>query len=391
LKRQQWEAARADLNACVRQHPDFVWTYLYRSFAHEKLHAVAAAEADFQRALKLDPNNDARYALFLIRGILHFDRAELNQAADDFRSAIQLKPEQYNAYLNLAHMYLALGEFEQAEGQLAKTQQFRPPVSAVATYHVERGRHLLRHSRYEEAIDACTAALKLHPDQPAPYQLQGCALLALNRFEQAEQSLDAYLRTGGEPLTDTFRARGLARMKLGKYMEAVEDYTRVVEHEPDAEIYQHRGWAHFFCDAFKLSLRDFAKAIELDTKLRDAYIGRGLSHVMLGSFREAVGDAESALCLKPDTPEMTHNIACVFAQAIARVESEQQVADRESLVREYRERAVDAVAATLTMLLPKDRPSFWQDKILGDAALAPIRDSDDFKQLYERYVQVSEN
>ncbi len=47
---QQWEAARVGLNACLAHQPDFVWAYVFRSFAHEKLHATAEAEADFQSA-----------------------------------------------------------------------------------------------------------------------------------------------------------------------------------------------------------------------------------------------------------------------------------------------------------------------------------------------------
>src|SRR5207302_567994 len=83
---QDWEAAKAGLNACLTQQPDFVWAYLFRSFANEKLQALPDAEADFQRALQLNPNEDARYVLFLSRGILHFKQRELERAVTDFRS-----------------------------------------------------------------------------------------------------------------------------------------------------------------------------------------------------------------------------------------------------------------------------------------------------------------
>ena len=63
LKTRQWEAAKAGLSACVSQQPRFVWSYLLRSFANEKLHVPAEAEADLKRALTLNPNEDARYVL----------------------------------------------------------------------------------------------------------------------------------------------------------------------------------------------------------------------------------------------------------------------------------------------------------------------------------------
>jgi tetratricopeptide (TPR) repeat protein len=385
LKGQHWEAAKAGLNACLTQQPNFVWAYLFRSFANEKLQAPAEAEADFRKALQLNPNEDARYVLLLTRGILHFNQNELERAAADFRSAMVLKPQQYNAYLNLAHVYLARSQFEEAEKQVRTALRLRPPTQVVMGYHVERGRNLLREKRCEEALRACEAALHLSPHQPLSYEVRGRALLALGRYQQAETAFDQYLQKGGEKTSNIFRGRGLARMKLGKYLEAVEDYTRALEQAPDGDIYQHRGWAHFFSDAWKLALRDFSKAIELDPEAGDAYTGRGLAQVMLGHYREAVVDAEAALCRKPATPEMMHNLACIFAQAVVRAEADLQEKDRQALADGYRRRALKAVHQTLAMLPAEQRSSFWRDKILPDAALAPIRNEVDFKRLQEEY------
>jgi tetratricopeptide (TPR) repeat protein len=385
LKVRRWQAAKAGLNACLAQQPDFVWAYLFRSFAHEKLREVPEAEADFQRALHLNPNEDARYVLFLARGILRFNQRELEPAAADFRSAMALKPGQYNAYLNLAQVFLAQGQFEEAEEQTRTALRLRPPVQAVAGYHLERGRNLLRQKRYEEAIRASEAALELSPLQPLPHEVRGRALLALGRFEQAERAFGQYLHSGGEAKSDIFRGRGLARMKLAKYPEAVDDYSRALERAPDADIYQHRGWAHFFADAWKLALRDFAKAIELDPAPADAYIGRGLARVLVGHYPEAVADAEAALRRKPRTPEMMHNIACIFAQAVARAEADLQRQGRQSLAASYRRRALEAVHQTLAMVPPQEKLSFWRDKILPDAALRPIRTEAEFKRLQEEY------
>jgi serine/threonine-protein kinase len=385
LKLQHWDAAKADLNACLAQHPDFIWAYLFRSFADEKSGSPAEAEADFENALRLNPNEDARYVLFLTRGILHFNQRELGEAAADFRSALVLKPDQYNAYLNLAQVDLAQGRFEEAAEQARAALRLRPPAQVVAGYHVERGRNLLREKRYDEAVQECAAALELCPAQPLPHAVRGRALLELGRYEQAERSFDEYLRDGGEETSDIFRGRGLARMKLGKYPDAVDDYTRALERAPDADIYQHRGWAYFFSDAWKLALRDFAKAIELDPGAGDAYTGRGLARVMLGDYRGAVADAEEALRRKPGTPEMMHNIACTFAQAVARAEADLPAEDRKALADNYRRRALEAVHQTLALVRPEERFSFWQEKILPDATLTPVRNDADFKRLQEEY------
>jgi tetratricopeptide (TPR) repeat protein len=387
LKVQHWEAAKAGLNACVSRQPDFVWAYLFRSFANQRLRAFPEAAADFQKALALNPNEDARYVLFLTRGILHFHQKELDQAAADFRSAQTIKPKQYNAYLNLAQVYLARRQFARAAKQVRTAMRLRPPVPVVVGYHVERGRSLLRDRRYEEALRACAAALKLSPRDPLPHELRGRALLALGRYESAERAFTQYLQRGGKEASDVFRGRGLARMKLARYPEAVEDYTRALERAPDAEVYHHRGWAYFFSDAWQLALRDFTKAIALDPNAGDAYTGRGLARVMLGQYRGAVADAGTALHRNPRTPEMMHNLACIYAQAAVRVAADRQEEDWQSLADDYRRRALQAVRRTLAMLRPEERCAFWQDKILSDAALTSIRNDAEFKRLGDQYVR----
>jgi tetratricopeptide (TPR) repeat protein len=247
-------------------------------------------------------------------------------------------------------------------------------------YHTERGRRLLHDRRYEDAVSACDDALSLAPGRPAAAAVKGRALLALGRYPQAEGAFDQYLRAGGEPGPDVFRGRGLSRMKQGKYPEAAEDYTRALERAPDAELYQHRGWALFFSDAWRLALRDFSAALDLDPRAGDAHTGRGLARVMLGDDRGGRADAEAALRLGPTTPEMMHNIACVFAQASAR-------AGHPGLAEDDRRRAVNAVRRALDMLPPPERAPFWRDKVFHDTALAPIRDDPRFRRLHEEYAR----
>jgi tetratricopeptide (TPR) repeat protein len=155
-----------------------------------------------------------------------------------------------------------------------------------------------------KALADCDAALRAAPENPLPHGVRAQCLLELKRYADAELAYDEYLRLGGEQNADVFRGRGQARMKSGRYPEAVDDYTRALERRSDGEIYLHRGWAHFFSDSWKLALRDFEKAISLNPDQDDAYTGRGLSLVMLGRYRQAAADAEEALRRKPESPEM---------------------------------------------------------------------------------------
>jgi tetratricopeptide (TPR) repeat protein len=345
----------------------------------------AEEEADLQGTFDL--NADARYILLLTRGTVHFNQKELEQAAADFRRAIALAPERPNAYMNLAHVYLAQDRIAEAAQEVDRAMALRLPPEVVAGYYLERARKFLQGKQYEQSLRESGAAARLYPRQPLSYEMRGRALLALGRYEEAEKAFDQYLRAGGNENSDIFRGRGMARMRLGKYREAVEDYTKAAERSPDADIYQHRGWAYFFSDAWKLALSDFSRAIELDPDMRDAYVGRGLTRVSLDDYRGGIADAAEGLDRKPLTPEMMHNIACIFAQAIPRVQGDSQEPNRRLLAGRYRIRALVAIRETLTMLPPEERLSFWQDKILPDTALDPIRNEAEFKNLQEQYAR----
>ena len=53
---------------------------------------------------------------------------ELERAAGDFESARALKPDQYNAYFNLAQVHLAQGRFEDAARQVTAAMPLGPPA-----------------------------------------------------------------------------------------------------------------------------------------------------------------------------------------------------------------------------------------------------------------------
>jgi tetratricopeptide (TPR) repeat protein len=373
------------LTWCLEQRPGFIWAYLLRGFAQGQQLAFAAAEADFQKAAELGPQGDARYVLACQRGVLRFAQGRYADARGDFQEAIALKPMQYQAHVNLAQVHRKLKQPDAEAAELALVIRLQPPALVRAEYHAGRSQALYLQKKYEEALKACDEALHSYPDSAVVHGLRGQALLQLGRFRDALGALDQNEARGGKAVGDFYRGRGWAREQLRDYLGAKDDYSRALELEPDAELYRHRGWAYFFADAWKPALRDFEEAVRLDLESSDARIGRGLAHVMLGEYRAAVVDAEQALRMRPDTPAMMHNIACVFSLAAASVERDAAAAARQELGTRYRARAIDSIHQTLALLPPAERRSFWRQQVSPDAALDPVRRCPDFLRLEVEY------
>jgi tetratricopeptide (TPR) repeat protein len=393
LRLGQWETARAGLTGCLARRPDFVWGYLFRSLASEKAGAADEAEADFENALRLRPGRDASYVLLLARGCLRFQQKEFSQAEADFRAARDLKPGQYNAYINLAQVCLARQDFDQAGQEFERALARDPPALVICGYHVDQGRRLWQKGERQAALRAFDAARNALPEHPLPHGLRGAALLALERNAEAASAYDEYFRVGGDRSAEAFRNRGLARMRLGKYPEAVDDYSRALDRQPDGATYQDLGWAHLFSDAAVLALRDFEKAVDLQPQVADSYTGRGLALVLLGRYREAIVDADVALRLETQEPihlrvgrpARLHNIACIWAQASERVSADKTEPARERRAAEYAAQSLAAIRRALDLLAPAERRAFWEANVLADKMLGPVRAGPGFRKLERDY------
>jgi eukaryotic-like serine/threonine-protein kinase len=385
LQAQNWEAAKACLTTCLGQQAEFVWPYVLRGIANARLNEFESALADFGRAMERKPDEDALYCLHVNRGLMRLQEGQLAAAAGDLQRALALEPAQYNAYVNLAHVYQRQQRHEEAIAQLEQAIRLQPPERILAECHAEQARNLYLAGKYEAALQACAAALRIRPRQAVVLGFRGLALLELKRYEQAARAFDEYLKQGGEPIADIFRGRGLARVKQGNYLGARDDYTRALEFKPDADLHTHRGWAYVFADAWKPALSDFENALRLSPRSSEAYIGRGLARVMLGSYARAVEDAEVAVGLAPDSPEMMHNIACIYAQAAGTVDRDPAQQQGQALASRYRARAGQAIRAALAKLPAEERKLFWQEKMSPDTALDPIRDSLEFRQLEKEF------
>lgn len=406
--------ARAALTVCVTLRPDFVWTWLMHGYAQRELRAFAGAEADFQRGARLlenEPNTEARYVLLINRGVLRFEEAEaaahastagvvarsagaslcltapveliapgadrLREAAADLEEAERLRPDLYAAPLDLANVYRWQGRRAEAQQALARGFRLGPPPEVQAAVRIEQGRYLFAQGHVEAAASLFEAAAG-SVNHPAG-ALLGQAQVLLGRHQEAVQTFDNYLARGGMPSVDVYRGRGLARLRLGQFADAVADFNRALDRRPDAELHLQRGWAYFFLDAWALAGRDFDEAIRLGLTQPDAWAGRGLARVMLGTYREAVADAEEAQRRNPSTAETYHNVACVYALAASRADVDATEKEHLALAARSRACAVAAVRQALDLVPAQRQVAFWRDKVFPDRALDAIRATAEFR------------
>jgi serine/threonine protein kinase/Tfp pilus assembly protein PilF len=415
LKLERPREAIAHLTACAGRRPtEFPWIYLLRGYAHGMIRDFVTAEADFQKALQLAPLESVpvEYGVYVNRAAMRIQQGKLDEASADLKDAIQLNPEPYQAYLNLAEVARLQEDDAKAERCLDEALRRAPSLPRVyslralvreakkdlplaledldqavrlttpgnprlAEYQYRRGRILHELKRFEPALEAYQVALAIKPDHADALRMSADVLLALNRGADARAALDRYLKDAKDAAA--YRQRGFEKAKNRDYAGALSDYTRSLDIEPNAaSTHARRGWA-FLNEATQLAFNDFEAAIKNEPRNSDLYNGRGCALVLLGRHREGVRDAEEALRLGPASAakekrfSLTYNAACVYAQAAGKLMASEE-SDRAQLVERYTVRAVDLLRQALANV-PAAARTAQVRQVVADPAFIPIRHS----------------
>jgi lipoprotein NlpI len=94
----------------------------------------------------------------------------------------------------------------------------------------------------------------------------------------ADQAVKEYPKEAG-----AFALRGLIREEQDKLKDALADFTKVLELQPDAaQFWDRRGAVHFKLGHIKESIQDFDKAVELQPDRANGHWMRGISYYYAG-------------------------------------------------------------------------------------------------------------
>jgi tetratricopeptide (TPR) repeat protein/predicted Ser/Thr protein kinase len=428
----EWPVARAHLSVCLGARPHFVWPYLLHGYACRDLHDWEAAEQSYARAetlLQEHPNEDAQYQLWAERGLLYMQTNRLDEAAHALHLAVAHRPDNPEARVLLARLYIlrqqwseARTELEQAvacgreravladlyANQAEAVLDNRIHAAAAAACRLVSGAALmpltgaaLAHpflgtEQYDEAsgadaLAACCAALYFAPEHTRAWGRLAEALFEQKHYEESIHAWERYLRSAAEDRQtyyspNVFRHRGVALLLLGRYLEAQDDFARALSAEPAAsDLHLNRGWAYYFAGAYQFALRDFQAAARSALDAAEAYSGIGLCLLEGPEYRAGIQAAERALACQPNAALTIYNIACIYGRAVDSVEKDAKATDRDLLADACRRQAVALLCRALDLLPEAERREFWRQNVLPDKALRSICCTAKFQELARRF------
>lgn len=398
------------------------------------------AQIDFENALK-NPDSLVQYVGLKGLGILKLEKGDFKEAVENIGKAAKNDLRDFRIFLDLASAYQKAGDLDKAleaidQGILAfpsasglwqkkgmlnqksgkinlakvdlenATRLLRAendPEALVATL-LELGQADFRDGYYEKAIATFDEALKIRPKNLVALRFKANSLLQKKDFQNAGKVIDQYLdANGSNPVPHkVYETRGLIYAEQGKIPSAIEMYSLALAQNPKnpeerAEIRRHRGWAYYLNDAFRLSFQDFDLSLTQDKVLAvDALVGRGGSRLKMKLIDQALEDAQLVeVKVSRENLSLTqrHNyiLATIYSQAYAMSrqmylngdpEKNQGLAEKVKL---YRARALENLKASLAKQPAEKQNSFWNDQIEKEAAFAPIRTLDGYRDIGVRF------
>jgi tetratricopeptide (TPR) repeat protein len=255
------------------------------------------AEADFSRAIELDPKNAQ---LYLKRGDARFGLRDWDKAVEDYSRAMELAPDKPIPVLNRAGARWRKGDRDGAEKDFAKAIELDPKSPGA---YAQRGQMRDGAGNLDGALEDFNKASQFRTADPQVYVSRGRILFFTKKaYGKGLQDFDFSIRMAPQyPWGYLFR--GFAGIDLDENDEAIEDLTRAIELLQDADAaaaYHARATARQDKGDRAGAVADLSKAIQLDGSSGHLYHGRGCVRFDQGDWAKAVEDFRTGSRLAPE-------------------------------------------------------------------------------------------
>ena len=318
------DKALEDYNTAVKTNPNDVDPLQNRGDYFYKLDRFEESDIDFQKVLKIDPEN-AYARMGLGRNCL--ERKEYQKAIDYFDYVIALYPDYSSGYSFRADAYNSMGDYANAASDIVKAleidadnkafymisdngKELYKPLSARLKAKVISEKNnpywlnclgILEESteRYSDAVNSYLQALKLDANDFTAWRISECEK-AYGNLDKALEYADKAIELDPDDLSYVY-----GKADIYWYMDNLDsadvEMTKCIDAEPDnAGFYHRRGWYREHNNNEDGALEDYSNAIILNPdEAAYSYMTRGRLYLSRGEKELAEEDFKK--CIQIDT------------------------------------------------------------------------------------------
>ena len=194
LQARRYEQAIEAYDEAIEKGADLARAYAGRGQAYAALRRFREAVTDYDKSLEYDRTADVLASRCNASRLL----ARSDEAMTNCQEAISLDPENVDARLALAMLYLDQNSPEEARSEIEAAREI-DPGSAKAHYVLAQVE--VAEGKYEAAVASLTRCIEIDPSQPRYYWDRGFIHYSLGKIDQAKEDLYAVIELGN-PETD---------------------------------------------------------------------------------------------------------------------------------------------------------------------------------------------
>jgi protein O-GlcNAc transferase len=279
-----------------------------QAMLHQQAGRLAEAEAHYQRALAIDPN---QFESLHFLGLLEAQRGRLAEADRLVERSLSINGMRAEAHSNHARILRQMGRSQDAIARCDRALTINPfLVDALLL----RGNTLRDLARLSEALATFDRVLSINPNEPLAHYNRGLTLILIRgREQEALASLERALALHPRD-PDFLIARARAQVVLLQQHEAVLSFSEALAIRPDDV---------------------------------EALLGLGETLHTMGRSQEALANYERAVVLQPDN--MRARLALCMGQLPLIYETEAQIEERREA---YRRQLQDLCGHVLADAVP---------------------------------------
>ncbi|OVE77674.1 hypothetical protein BVX98_02110 [bacterium F11] len=189
----EYAAAVAQFDKAIEMNPGYVEAYNNRGVNRFKLGDVDEAEADFSKVIEMDPNHfDGLYN----RAFLYKKTERLDKALQDFSKAREISPNEPQAYYMLADTHFFMNDFDRALECINQAISLNPKNENKKNcfYYSLRGAINEQRKDWENALADLNKYIVLEPSDPWGYQMRGYIHLEMGNSKKGLKDCQSALK-----------------------------------------------------------------------------------------------------------------------------------------------------------------------------------------------------
>jgi len=288
-----FEMALEQAKTATEKYPDNATAWFTLGEVHSELKNIEemadaynkSLEISSKHAEEINTKKEILWFSYFNQGIENYKNNNLETAVQNFKNAITLKPDDMNAYKNLALCYSNLEDDE-------------------------------------KTISTLTKAVEIDPDNVDMQRTLGVAYYQAHEFEKA---IDVFQEVAEKTKSDTAQAdiyaEAIQRIafsydQLGQSEKAIDAYKKALNVFPDnTDLIYNLGRLYYMQENYEKAIDNFKQIAENNPNDYDAVYNTAMAYLRAEKNEEAIPYFKKAIEIKPDSYDAWNNLGVVYVRA----------------------------------------------------------------------------